>query len=72
MTLAIRAGDPLSKSSCCPKPPYFPLPLSQIQCQVNLPLYKAVEVGSSFCIILRPYLCQNSKKEENATFPISY
>ena len=27
MTLAIRAGDPLSKSSHCPKPPYFPLPL---------------------------------------------
>ena len=25
MTLAIRAGDPLSKSSQCPNPPYFPL-----------------------------------------------
>ena len=25
MTLAIRAGDPVSKSSQCPNPPLFPL-----------------------------------------------
>ena len=29
MTLAIRAGDPLSKSSHCAKPPYFPLHLKR-------------------------------------------